>query len=149
MTSSNATGPDHKEPVARGIVVRAPVSETFDGVSSLRGIGALLIAAYHIRIALNPAVEVASYTQFLEKGYLWMELFFLLSGYTMARVYFDRFAADVSLRAVLKFLALRMARIYPTHILVLLAMVIAFVLGNGFEFERKYRPPVDILQPGR
>src|SRR4029078_13350232 len=54
------------------------------------------------------------------KGYLWVEFFFALSGFTLVHVYCER-AAEFwgGTRAYLTFLKTRLARLYPLHLFML------------------------------
>ena len=79
-------------------------------LTGLRGVAALLVALYHI----NPNWIAPTATgRFVGKGYLWVDLFFVLSGFLLAMNYARLFAGGWSLRAWLDFLLHRVARIYP------------------------------------
>ena len=77
---------------------------TFDG---LRGIAALAVVLYH----LLPAAGVA---QSIPRGYLAVDLFFMLSGYVITQAYVTRLQAGMSLG---RFVAIRLVRLYPLFIL--------------------------------
>lgn len=74
--------------------------------------------------------------QAVGKGYLWVDLFFVLSAYVLALNYGSQFARQpLSPRAFGVFLMRRVARIYPAYI-VLLVLQLGFVLlayGNVTE----------------
>jgi peptidoglycan/LPS O-acetylase OafA/YrhL len=57
------------------------------------------------------------------KGYLAVDLFFVLSGFVITHVYKEGFARRVTGRRYRDFLKARIARIYPLHITVLLLFV--------------------------
>ena len=79
----------------------------------MRGTAALLVALYHI----NPdLIAPTGAGRFVGKGYLWVDLFFVLSGFLLAMNYADRFAGGWSLGAWLDFLLHRLARIYPLYL---------------------------------
>jgi peptidoglycan/LPS O-acetylase OafA/YrhL len=64
----------------------------------------------------------------LTKGYLGVELFFVLSGFILSHVYLDGFGERrASYRG---FLWARLARVYPLHLAILLGLVL-FVLLSG------------------
>jgi peptidoglycan/LPS O-acetylase OafA/YrhL len=92
-----------------------------DALTGARGIAALLVVFYHIRDSFTDAVPTALIAVFA-KGYLAVDLFFVLSGFVMWLNYSARFAAD-GWRAAPDFLVRRMARIYPLHFAILTAMV--------------------------
>ena len=59
-------------------------------------------------------------TTFIQRGYLWVDLFFVLSGFVMAYNYRAMFAGGYRLRAHMAFLGRRIARIYPLYAIVTL-----------------------------
>lgn len=62
------------------------------------------------------------------KGYLWVEFFFMLSGFVLTYVYGARWRELWQPRAYLRFIATRLARLYPLHVamlFVILFMVIS------------------------
>jgi len=75
-------------------------------LTALRGIAALTVLIFHINDGF--------------RGYLAVDLFFLLSGFVLMHVY-GRMA--VTRRGYLRFLQIRLARIYPIHLLTLLLLL--------------------------
>jgi peptidoglycan/LPS O-acetylase OafA/YrhL len=55
--------------------------------TALRGIAALLVVMYHSRSALPPSLNPDQFTLFFAKGYLWVDCFFILSGFILCYVY--------------------------------------------------------------
>ncbi|ALP42056.1 acyltransferase [Aeromonas schubertii] len=55
----------------------------------LRGFAACMVVLFHARLLLFPQWKesIAGATQLIENGYLWVDLFFILSGLVMAHVY--------------------------------------------------------------
>lgn len=89
------------------------------GLTGLRGVGALWVVCFHLfRDSQNPVVHA---------GWLGVDLFFMMSGFVLAYVYADS-VASWRVKDYLHFLAFRLARIYPLHI-VMLGVVLAIVLG--------------------
>jgi peptidoglycan/LPS O-acetylase OafA/YrhL len=86
-------------------------------LTGLRGVAALVVMAYHYRnlgiTASRPAFG---------PGYLMVDLFFVLSGFVMARTYGAAFRTGFSGRAYLRFLDARLARVYPLYALIVLGM---------------------------
>ena len=89
-------------------------------LTSIRGIAAWWVVLYHFREAW-PAGYPDIATRVMAQGYLAVDLFFMLSGFVIALNYAGSFRDGV--RGSLRFYALRLARIYPLH----LAMMIAFL----------------------
>lgn len=95
-------------------------------LTGLRGIAAWLVVIYHYREALAPLVPRAALTV-AAQGALAVDLFFVLSGFIIALNYRKVFQAD-GMRAYGRFLLLRMARIYPLHIVMLAVFVLYIAL---------------------
>jgi peptidoglycan/LPS O-acetylase OafA/YrhL len=58
------------------------------------------------------------------KGYIWVELFFALSGFILFYAYGSRFGVGLKAEAIGTFLAARVSRLYPLQLATLLAVVI-------------------------
>lgn len=117
-------------------------------MTGLRGIAALLVATYHYNPLGNASNAVKN---FIGKGYLWVDLFFVLSGFLLAMNYAHLFSGGWSLRAWVDFLLRRLARIYPLYF-VIVAVTLVYALGvygsfqnhNGFPELNLHRPFLDI-----
>lgn len=90
----------------------------FTALDSLRGIAALGVAVHHIQASSGPA----SWALFVNGG-LFVDFFFVLSGFVIAGVYGARLTQGFSLAT---FALLRLGRVWPLHA----AMVFA---GLGLE----------------
>ncbi len=97
-------------------------------LTPLRGVAALWVVAFHYGTQVFPNLPAAHYTHVVAKGYLAVDLFFLLSGFVITHVYHGAFVERVDKRRYWSFLAARIARLYPAHIWVLLLFV-ATTLG--------------------
>jgi peptidoglycan/LPS O-acetylase OafA/YrhL len=101
----------------------AKQADHFTSLTALRGIAALLVLLFHAAIwGFSP--YFVSATSFAVKGYLWVDFFFLLSGFVMAHAYGSAFAERIRLRPVASYLVARFARIYPLHLATLLVLVV-------------------------
>jgi peptidoglycan/LPS O-acetylase OafA/YrhL len=89
--------------------------------TALRGIAALLVVLLPYSQILRPVFDVDSYTSFVAKGYLWVDFFFILSGYVLSHVYSASPGNDLT--STWRFLRMRFARIYPLHFMTLLCLV--------------------------
>ncbi|HTK02959.1 MAG TPA: acyltransferase [Bordetella sp.] len=88
-------------------------------LTPLRGIAAIWVVLYHYGVWYLPNVQPDRHTALLNKGYLAVDLFFMLSGFVMTHVYCGVFARRVVLRSYWTFLWARIARVYPLHLAVL------------------------------
>jgi len=133
---------DGGEPLQESASVRrasgaAPVRQ-IQGLDSLRGIAAMLVALFHFRIS-GHVME----SPLVRNGWIFVDFFFVLSGFVICHAYGDRLAARTV--SVGRFMALRMGRIYPLHFAVLMAWL-AFELlklaagKGGAAFTGDYDP---------
>jgi peptidoglycan/LPS O-acetylase OafA/YrhL len=91
----------------------------FTELDGLRGLAALLVVFFHLRSHLGTLGLPARPLQLIGGGYLMVDLFFVLSGFVLART----MLATSSLSDVVRFSALRARRFLPLH---LAALAIAF-----------------------
>ena len=86
------------------------------------------------------------------RGYLWVEFFFVLSGFILTHAYWPRLKDLLRAKGYIAFLRARLIRLYPLHLFMLLLML-ALVLGlrmlaaqGGYLsiFDLKYHQDVSI-----
>jgi peptidoglycan/LPS O-acetylase OafA/YrhL len=107
----------------------------FRTLDSWRGIAALLVALFHLNLysAIYPL-------DFVRNGYLFVDFFFVLSGFVITHSYGDRLKTLDGLR---EFAIRRFGRLWPLHAVVLLAFLAAesakaVLAARGASF---YLPP--------
>jgi Acyltransferase family len=113
--------------------------EHLASLTPLRGVAALWVVLFHYCWHF-PAVHADRYTGAVYKGYLAVDLFFMLSGFVISHVYHGAFARRITVRRYRDFLKARVARIYPLHLTVLSLFVVtalgeramAFASGRSF-----------------
>jgi peptidoglycan/LPS O-acetylase OafA/YrhL len=88
-------------------------------LTSIRGIAAWWVVLYHFKNYLPIAPGTVAWAV-VAKGFLAVDLFFVLSGFILSHVHGRDFAA-INRQGILRFLSLRLSRVYPIHILVLVA----------------------------
>lgn len=91
-------------------------------LSSLRGIAAWWVVLYHGSDMACAVLGTKAYP-WLTKGYLAVDLFFVLSGFIIAKSYGGQFI-QFSFQRYRTYLWLRIARVYPLHIFMLLAYLL-------------------------
>jgi peptidoglycan/LPS O-acetylase OafA/YrhL len=105
------------------------LSDQLPSLTSLRGVAALWVVIYHYSVQCFPALDVTDYTHIFHKGYLAVDMFFMLSGFVLTHVYHRKLLDDVS-GNYRGFMIARIARIYPLHVLILLLFVATAVAAN-------------------
>jgi peptidoglycan/LPS O-acetylase OafA/YrhL len=95
----------------------AAVDTRFMALDSLRGVCALIVALFHFR-----TTGLIANLQIVRNGWLFVDFFFVLSGFVIAHAYGKRLVERRV--SVGNFMALRMGRIYPVHLMVLAVMVV-------------------------
>ena len=88
----------------------------------IRGIAAWWVVLYHFRDAMPGSPDGAA-GRLAAHGYLAVDLFFILSGFVIALNY-TAMLAVLTPGAYRRFLGLRLARIYPLHLLMLLLFLL-------------------------
>ncbi|MEH2064606.1 MAG: acyltransferase [Nostoc sp.] len=113
-------------------------------LTSLRGIAALVVVVHHFSYYALPKIgsTISAYSDFFKNGYLWVDFFFILSGFIMTHVYVEDFYLKVSLDKYRSYLFSRFARIYPLHIFILSLFVgleiVKIFLLNTSAFTGKF-----------
>ncbi len=103
-----------------------------DSLTGLRGIAALYVMSFHYNYFFVALLHVTP-VRFIRMGNLGVDLFFILSGFVLAHVHLNDFINDhkISLANKIKvFIQLRLARIYPLHLITFLAAVILYMAKN-------------------
>ncbi|HRR09440.1 MAG TPA: acyltransferase [Rhodothermales bacterium] len=112
------------------------------GFHQLRGIASIWVVLFHVKIYLFPEVH-SIWLRPLLRGYLLVDLFFVLSGFLIGYLYGKYFAETVSFHTFSIYLKARFARIYPLHLFTLFLLVSWYALnvwglGKPREYGRIY-----------
>jgi peptidoglycan/LPS O-acetylase OafA/YrhL len=109
--------------------------EKIPSLTPVRGIAALLVVAFHLRFYI-PNLQYEVVFPAFHMGYLWVDFFFILSGFILSHVYGRQLQRGLGKIRYASFLYLRWCRIYPLHFAVLLGFVIfefvQIALHSGF-----------------
>ena len=111
-----------------------PTHRYLSNLTPLRGIAAIWVVVFHFSEIVTKFVSTDT-SLILTKGYLMVDLFFILSGFIMTHVYQKSFQAGVKTGNFRQFLVARFGRIYPLHFFTLLVMVL-------FAFKAGIKSPV-------
>ncbi|MBL7977621.1 MAG: acyltransferase [Bacteroidetes Order II. Incertae sedis bacterium] len=108
------------------------------GFHQLRGIASVWVVLFHVKIYLFPEVHPL-WLRPLLRGYLLVDLFFVLSGFLIGYLYGKHFKEAISLQTFFSYLKARFARIYPLHLFTLFLLVSWYALNVwGFGKPREY-----------
>ena len=99
----------------------APAPHRYQALDALRGICALCVCLFHFRAA-GPLPR----SDFVHGSWLFVDFFFVLSGFVIAANYRDRLISGGFMR---RFIVLRFGRVYPLHLVMLLAFIVMEVIG--------------------
>lgn len=98
-----------------------PATREIDSLTALRGVGAALVLLSH-----------TSHAGTFLRGYLGVDLFFMLSGFILMHAYGAAFHDGVHGPRYRDFLFARLSRIYPLHLLTILLLLPFFGQGTRF-----------------
>jgi peptidoglycan/LPS O-acetylase OafA/YrhL len=99
----------------------------FLALDSLRGICATLVVIYHFE-----SDAFIRQIPFIQHGFLFVDFFFVLSGFVIAANYRDRIASGYPIS---KFIFLRLGRLYPLYVSMLFAYLVLATLKYAFEVK--------------
>ncbi|WP_310422585.1 acyltransferase [Chamaesiphon sp. VAR_48_metabat_135_sub] len=101
------------------------MNKQIGSLTALRGIAATVVVILHFAYSTLPeaGVLLSRHTRFFRDGYLFVDLFFILSGFIMTHVYLESFALGVNKFNYWSYLRARFARIYPLHLFTLAILV--------------------------
>ncbi|WP_459790628.1 acyltransferase family protein [Arthrobacter sp. AD-310] len=107
---------------ARQIQPTAHRKNVLRQLNGVRIIAALWVVVYHYQPQIYGLLPESTFLAAITgAGYLAVDLFFVLSGFIICYQYLGRFARPTK-RGYARFLVKRIARIYPAHLAVLLAL---------------------------
>ena len=120
------------------------VVPVFLSLTAMRGVAALLVAFFHLRFGISgvPLFDYYVFSfRFGNKGYLWVDFFFILSGFILTYRYRD-VCRRLRLRVYADFIWHRFARIWPLHLVTLVGAVLYRGYKNGIAYlspKRRHR----------
>ena len=107
------------------------ISRNIPAFTGVRGFASVWVVLFHLSESFKGLLGLHESAPFVVTGFLGVDLFFILSGAVLYHVHAADFI-QYSVKAHLKFLRLRLARVYPLHVFCLLAFAAVVCILPGF-----------------
>jgi peptidoglycan/LPS O-acetylase OafA/YrhL len=121
----------------------SPKPKEIAALAGARALPPLMIVLFHFSEGHHysgvPAIDLAA-----TRGYLWVEFFFVLSGFILTHVYGPRLSELLTRRGYVAFLRARLIRLYPLHLFMLLALAGLMVTARLLAAAGGYRSIYDM-----
>jgi peptidoglycan/LPS O-acetylase OafA/YrhL len=123
-----------------------PTHKYLSNLTPLRGIAALWVVVFHFSEIIAKFVSTDR-SLLLTKGYLMVDLFFIMSGFIICHVYQENFQSGFTGYNFRRFIVARFARVYPLHFVTLLLAIAIFVPMFGWDplFNNPRAIPTNLL----
>ena len=120
-------------------------------LTGIRLVAAVWVLLYHSQGPLDTIglMNIPILPDFIRIGRLGVDLFFALSGFILAHTYLNSLGERLKTKKSLRFWWLRLARIYPVHLVMLLIAGFAIVAQSiviGEEINRSWLNPWDFIK---
>ena len=99
--------------------------------TALRGFAAVLVVLYHCALAHRDA-DLGLATGLIRNGYVFVDVFFILSGFILMRQYRDAFSRS-PLPSTASFMLKRFIRIYPAYLVWLVVSILVWLVLQARE----------------
>ncbi len=109
-----------------------PTNRYLSNLTPLRGIAALWVVVFHFSEIVVKFVSTDQ-SLILTKGYLMVDLFFIMSGFIIYHIYYQSFLSGISGINFRPFIVARFARVYPLHFFTLLLFIVIHVPRRGWD----------------
>ena len=109
-----------------------PTHKYLSNLTPLRGIAALWVVVFHFSEIIAKFVPTEN-SLLLTKGYLMVDLFFVMSGFIIYHVYQKNFETGLSGIQFRRFIVARFARVYPLHFITLVLCLLILVPMFGWD----------------
>ena len=117
-------------------------TQELQSLTPLRGIAAIWVICFHYVVVYFSAFHPEQISSVLNKGYLAVDMFFMLSGFVLSHVYWGTFTSETAdAGCYWKFMGARVARLYPLHLFNLCQFLVAtlafafYQYGSAGEFN--------------
>lgn len=116
-----------------------------DNLTGLRAFAALWVVMLHVRYG-DAALAFGPLAYTIQKGATGVTVFFALSGFIMAHVHQTDFEPRIGIGQYARFMWLRLARIYPVHLLLLLVYSLGWWGWSDFDNRTSFALNLGLLQ---
>src|SRR5690606_15027153 len=115
-------------------------------LTPLRGIAALIVVAFHSNLQMVAFMPIGQ-PHVITAGWLWVDFFFVLSGFILCYVYADNFKNSINAAGYWKYIKARFARVYPLHFVTTVWCLVGalIIITYGIGFHPFYRDMFDPL----
>jgi peptidoglycan/LPS O-acetylase OafA/YrhL len=110
-------------------------TQELQSLTPLRGIAAIWVIGFHYIVVYFSAFHPEQISSVLNKGYLAVDMFFMLSGFVLSHVYWGTFASETAAAGYYwKFMGARVARLYPLHLFNLCQFLVATLAFAFYQY---------------
>jgi peptidoglycan/LPS O-acetylase OafA/YrhL len=118
-----------------------PPSQRLAALTGVRALAALWVVLFHYQTHLETLLPVTVHLhRLIDAGYLGVDLFFVLSGFILAYNYGSRLGSGFTAGGYVRFLQLRVARVYPVHLFTLNVVLVLYLLATAAELHVRGGP---------
>jgi peptidoglycan/LPS O-acetylase OafA/YrhL len=110
--------------------------QEIQSLTPLRGIAAIWVICFHYMVVYF-SFHTEQFSWVLNKGYLAVDMFFILSGFVLSHVYWRTFTSDAAdhAKGYRNFIGARIARLYPLHLFNLCQFLVATLAFGLYEYS--------------
>lgn len=105
-----------------------------ESLDLLRGLASFIVAFFwhyqHFGVSANLLPAYLKFSDFYRRGWIFVEFFFILSGFIFSYVYLDKIRKN-GISELRGYAVSRFARLYPLHVLTLLLVLMLLVVNQG------------------
>ena len=117
-------------------VTQVRMKQYLPALTALRGIAALWVVLFHLDVIIYyrelGTLLPQQWSGLIAKGYLWVDLFFILSGFIICHIYGEQLSGNKRLNIITGYLKARFFRIYPLHLFTILLLLPVVMLTATF-----------------
>jgi peptidoglycan/LPS O-acetylase OafA/YrhL len=114
--------------------VELELPRTIRTLTGVRGFAALWVVLFHLQSGVF-SWGITKPGELIRHAFWGVDILFVLSGFVLSHVYEATFIQKITTENYLRYLGLRLARIYPLHLLTFVAAFVCYVIslsiGNG------------------